>query len=265
MIDPLIERARRGDAAAMEALLADVAPAVHRFGMRMCRNPADADDALQDALVSVATHLGEFEGRSSFTSWVFTLVRTACARRRRGMKNQPPVADDGLAERRDERASPEERASDAELAEALNRALDRLSEEHREVIQLRDIEGLTAPDTAAALGVSVDAVKSRLHRARAALREVLRPTLEPELAPAEGPCPDVLTWWSRRLEDEVSTRDCAAIEKHVAGCRRCSGACDALRRALGACQRTGASPLDAAVQARVRSAVRAAAVATTGG
>jgi hypothetical protein len=100
-----------------------------------------------------------------------------------------------------------------------------------------------------------------------ALREVLRPTLEPDLAPAEAPGPDVLTWWSRRLEDEVSTRDCAAIERHVAVCRRCSDACDALRRALGACQRTGASPLDTAVQTRVRSAVRAAAVATasTGG
>ena len=84
MIDPLVERARSGDAKALEELLASVAPAVERFGLRMCRNPDDADDVLQDTLLTIATHLGDFEGRSSLLSWVFTLARTACARRRRG-------------------------------------------------------------------------------------------------------------------------------------------------------------------------------------
>src|SRR5271165_5430320 len=111
MIDPLVERARRGDAGALEELLASVAPAVERFGLRMCRNPHDADDVLQDTLLSIATHLGEFEGRSSLLSWVFALTRSACARRQRGIKNQPHVSEDDAPEPRDLAANPEDRAS----------------------------------------------------------------------------------------------------------------------------------------------------------
>jgi len=261
MIDPLVERAQRGDAVALEALLAQVAPGVHRFGMHMCRDPRDADDALQDTLLTISTRLGEFEGRSSFMSWVFTLVRTACARRRRGLKNRPAVPDDHLSDLRDLGPSPEDHASDAELSAALTRAIDRLPEDHREVILLRDVEGLSAADAAAAIGISVDAVKSRLHRARAALREALQPVLEPEGGRVDASCPDVMTWWSRRLEDEVSTRDCAAVEEHMSGCRSCTRACDALRRVLGVCQRAGGSPVDPEVAARVRAAVQAVATA----
>lgn len=255
MIDPLVERARQGDAAALESLLTQVAPAVRRFGLRMCRDPHDADDALQDTLLSIATHLGEFEGRASFTSWVFTLVRTACARRRRGLKNQPG-SDEGLASSRDRGPDPEELAARAELQSAVLSALDRLPDEYREVVHLRDVEGLSAAETAAVVGASTDAVKSRLHRARAALREALRPVIEGDAAAASPGCPDVMTWWSRRLEDEVSTRDCEEIEKHVAGCPSCARACSSLRQAISACQQSAQAPLDPAVQTAVRAAVR---------
>jgi RNA polymerase sigma-70 factor (ECF subfamily) len=257
MMDPLVERARAGDARALEELLGSVAPAVERFGLRMCRNPSDADDVLQDTLLSIATHLGEFEGRSSLLSWVFTLTRTACARRRRGLKNQPHVSDDGAPEPRDPTASPEDRAADRELADALNRALDSLSEEHREVILLRDVEGLTAPDAAVALGVSVDALKSRLHRAREALRTALKPLLEPD-APRPSPvCPEVATLWSRKLEGDLSQSDCTAMEEHMKSCPACGAACDALKQALLACRRSATAKVRPEVQARVRAAVRA--------
>lgn len=262
MIDPLVERARQGDAAALEELLAQVAPSVRRFGLRMCRDPHDADDALQDALLTIATHLGEYEGRASFTSWVFTLVRTACARRRRGLKNQPHT-DDGLAETLDHAMSPEEIASRAELGAAVTSALDGLPDDYREVLHLRDVEGLSAAETAEAVGITVDAVKSRLHRARAALREAMRPVVEGG-APASPGCPDVLTWWSRRVEGEVSTRDCAEIEKHVAGCPACGRACASLRRALLVCKQSAQTPLDPEVQATIRAAVRRVAAARAG-
>jgi RNA polymerase sigma-70 factor (ECF subfamily) len=145
---PSLERARAGDASALEELLASVAPSVHRFGLRMCKDPHDAEDVLQDTLLAIATHLGEFEGRSSFLSWVFTLARTACSRRRRGLKNQRPASLSDVAEPLDPARTPEERASDREIASAVGAALDSLSEEHREVILLRDVEGLTAPDAA---------------------------------------------------------------------------------------------------------------------
>jgi RNA polymerase sigma-70 factor (ECF subfamily) len=67
-----------GDRGALEAVLVNVAPAIQRFGLRMCRNVHDAEDVLQDTLLNVAPHLGDFEGRSSLSSWVFSLARSAC-------------------------------------------------------------------------------------------------------------------------------------------------------------------------------------------
>ncbi len=253
----LVERARKGDAAALEALLASVAPAVHRFGLRMCKNAPDAEDALQDTLLAIATHLGEFEGRSSLLSWVFALTRSACARRRRGLKNQAMASDDGVPEPQDDAPSPEQRASDHELAGAVGRALDALPEDYREVIVLRDIEGLSAPHAAAALGVSVDAVKSRLHRAREALRDLLRPVLEPQVPKTAAGCPDVVALWSKKLEGDLSQGDCAAMEAHLETCPSCGAACSALKDALLACQRSASAAVRPEVQARVKAAVRA--------
>ena len=230
-LEALVDKAKRGDAVALEHILAEVAPAVRRFGVRMCKNPDDADDALQETLLAIATHLPEFEGRSSLLSWVFTLTRTACARRRRGLKNRPPVADDAAPERRDEGPSPEDRAAGRELASALSRALDAMDDEQREVILLRDVEGLTAQEAADAIGISVDALKSRLHRARSALREALAPLA------ANPSCPDVALQWSRKLEGDLSAADCSAMEKHVATCPSCAARCDALKRALYLCRR----------------------------
>lgn len=255
-MDPVVARAQAGDRAALEELLASVAPSIHRFGMRMCKNPHDADDILQDTLLAVAQHLPEFEGRSSLSSWVFALTRSACARRRRGLKNKPAMSDEHVAEEPDTSPSPEAQAAQQELTVALGAALDSLPDDYREVILLRDIEGLTAPEAAGALGLSVDALKSRLHRAREALRVALKPILEPVLAPANG-CPDVATLWSRKLEGDLSQDDCAAMEKHILGCPTCGAACDALKRALFACRRVAAAPVPPEVQARVRAAVRA--------
>lgn len=260
-MDPLVDRARAGDRAALELLLARLAPAIHRFGMRMCRNPDDADDVLQDTLLNVATHLDGYEGRSSLTSWVFALTRSACARRRRGLKNKPPLPDDAAPEAVSGAPSPETQAEHAELTRALAGALDRLSDDHREVILLRDVEGLSAPEAADALGLSVDALKSRLHRAREALRVALAPVLEPAVvsgaAPATG-CPDAVALWSKKLEGDLSQSDCAAMERHILGCATCGRACNALKHALLACQRVATDDVPPEVQARVKAAVKAA-------
>lgn len=241
----------------MERLLAELAPSVHRFGLRMCHSTSDADDVLQDTLLAVTQHLGEFEGRASLSSWVFTLARTACARRRRGLKNQPALSTDQVAEPVDHRPSPEDHAERQQLAERIVAALDRLPESYREVLLLRDVEGLTAPEVAAALGVNVDALKSRLHRARGALREALRPLLEADRRPAPVPsCPDVAEMLSRKLEGELGADACAQMEAHLEGCERCTRACDAVKSALSACQSYRQRPVPPSVQERVRRAVR---------
>lgn len=222
----------------------------------MCRHDADADDVLQDTLLAVATHLDAFQGRSSLASWVFTLARTACARKRRGLKNQPHISDSTAGELTSSGDTPEQAASDRQLRHALDAALRALSEEHREVILLRDMEGLSAPDVAESLGISVQAVKSRLHRARLSLRENLSVLLEQPRVVLPG-CPDVLTAFSRKLEDDLAAEDCAAMEKHVASCPSCGSACAALQSALGACRAEAHGPVPVQVQARVKAAIRA--------
>lgn len=256
-MDELIERAKHGDADAMEALLAELAPRVHRFGARLCGNAHDADDVLQETLLSVARHLPDFEGRSSLATWVFALARSACVRRRRGLKNAAPTSDSSAPEPHDTGPSPEQRAASRELLDVLLSTLEALPVEAREVILLRDIEGLSAAESAAALGLSEQALKSRLHRARTALREGLGPWLEPEAPPARGGCPDIMSLWSRKLEGELSQLDCTEMERHLKTCPSCASACDALKQALDVCRRAGATELPAPVQDSVKRAVRA--------
>lgn len=252
----LVPRAQAGDRAALEALLLAVAPQVARFGRRVCgKSSADTDDALQDALFSIAKNLSSFEGRSSFSSWVFALVRSACSHRRRGAAARPHEPLDGALALADPAPDPEASAERAQLRRALETALDALAEEHREVIALRDIEGLSAEEAAAALGLSVPALKSRLHRARAQLRAALAPALAP-VAPAPAPsCPDVLSALSAKLEDELAPEACALLESHVSGCAACGSLCDTLRSALGLCHDLRAG---GASDARLRDHVRAA-------
>ena len=254
-MESLIERAKSGETEAMEALLASIAPSIQRFGIRMCRNDEDAQDVLQDALLTIAKHLNEFEGRSSFSSWAFTLARSACSRKRRGLKNQPHLSLDEAPEGAPEQPSPEQQVADRQMAQALNVALDSLPEIFREVILLRDVEDMTAPEAAEVLGVTVEAIKSRLHRARRALRDSLKPVLEPQPAPAPAACPDVLELWSSKLEGDLSPIDCAAMEKHMESCASCASACEALKSALFACRRAGTREMRPDVQAQVKSAV----------
>lgn len=252
MDDTLIERAQKGDTAALQAVLQEVAPAVHRFGMRMCRHEADAEEVMQDTLLAIAKNLKSFEGRSSLTSWVFTLARTACSRRRRGQKNQPHVSDEDAPEPIAHAPNPEEAATNRQLADRVADAIDSLSAEQREVLQLRDVEGLSGEETAEALGITLDAMKSRLHRARAALERKLRSSLEPP----KPSCPDVAAMFSKKLEGELDENMCAQMQKHLDGCPRCTDSCQVLNDALTACRSSTAKKVPPEVQERIRSAIR---------
>ena len=106
------------------------------------------------------------------------------------------------------------------------------------------------------LDLSVAAVKSRLHRARVRVREALAPDPADAPPPNEG-CPDVLSLYSRHLEGEISQELCAQMERHLAGCPRCRGQCDALKQTLSLCRSAPALPVPEATQRAVRSALRA--------
>src|SRR5262249_32488738 len=129
---------------------------------------------------------------------------------------------------------------------------------YREVLLLRDVEGLSAPEVAEVLGVSTDAVKSRLHRARISVRERVAPLLgvAPE-PPATGACPDMLNMYLSCLENEISADQCAEMERHLDTCARCRGTRESLKRMLALCRTAGAAvSVPADVQASVKTALR---------
>ncbi|HEX9101865.1 MAG TPA: sigma factor-like helix-turn-helix DNA-binding protein, partial [Polyangia bacterium] len=139
----------------------------------------------------------------------------------------------------------------------LEEAIGELAPAYREVLLLRDVEGLTAPEVASVLGLSVEAVKSRLHRARLAVRARVAPLLAPATtAPPASGCPDVADLLSRHLEGDITAGACATMESHLAGCDRCRATCDSLRSVLARCRRAGDEGVPPAVQQRVRVALQ---------
>jgi RNA polymerase sigma-70 factor (ECF subfamily) len=263
--DQLLAAARAGDRHALETLLERHQEQVYRFGMKMCRDPEDAKDVLQDTLLAMARSVRDFRGASSLSTWLYTIARSFCIKKRKRGKFAPPEESALDAETRSDAKTitapgegPEEAAAGRQVERALEQAIAALDPMYREVLILRDVEGLTAPEVAEVLGVSVQAVKSRLHRARLFVRELVAPVLGIEPAsPAPGTCPDVLTMFSQHLEDEISADLCADMERHVERCARCRGACDTLKRTLALCRSAGTSvAIPAAIQASVKTALR---------
>jgi RNA polymerase sigma-70 factor, ECF subfamily len=246
----LVEAARAGDREALEQLLERVQPRVYSFGMKMCGDREDAREVLQDTLLAVARSVRDFRGASSLSTWLYTIARSFCIKRRRHPRPEEPL--DVAQELSDPAANPEDAAANQQVEKLLLAAMGELEPIYREVLVLRDGEGLTAPEAAEILGISVDAVKSRLHRARVQVRDRLMARLG--AAPAAG-CRDVATLLSQKLEGQISADVCAEMERHLADCARCRLQCDSLQRTLTLCRRAGSGPVPPDVQQSVREAV----------
>jgi RNA polymerase sigma-70 factor, ECF subfamily len=246
-------------------LLVRYQPQLYRFGLRMCGNENDAGDVAQESLISMARSLRDFRGDSSVSSWLYTIARRFCIKKRRRSKFAPAREEsldapgiDAAQRLADPAPSPEQTATNRELQHVLTRAIDRLEPTQREVLVLRDIEGLSAPEVAEVLGVTVDAVKSRLHRARVAVRQALAPVLAaPSDEPPRDPmCPDVLMLFSQHLEGDIDPTVCATMEAHLAQCPRCRGTCDSLKRTLAMCRQLPTPEVPAAIAASIRTAIQ---------
>lgn len=263
--DELLAAARAGDRDALERLLEHHQRQIYRFGMKMCRDPEDAKDVLQDTLLAMARGVRDFRGASSISTWLYTIARSHCIKKRRKGKFAPEGEQSLESELGVEAAPladpapmPDDSLAGKEVERALDRAIHTLDPMYREVLILRDIEGLTAPEVAEVLGITAQAVKSRLHRARLSVRERVAPLLGiPTDAPrAPGTCPDVPSLFSRYLEGEISQDVCVAMERHLEGCARCRGTCDSLKQTLALCRATGpAVEVPASVQASVKIAL----------
>jgi RNA polymerase sigma-70 factor (ECF subfamily) len=183
----LIAASRDGDSAALEELVRAHQGRVYSFAMRMCRNVEDAKDILQETFLGMVRSMREFREESKFSTWLYRIAANACLKkRRRGVHDPTPEQElslDELMPRPDaEGRKPEipDWSEDAEhallrgeLSERLETAIDKLPKEYKVVLVLRDVEGLSAEETAETLGLSVAAVKSRLHRGRVFVRREL--------------------------------------------------------------------------------------------
>ncbi|WP_425228469.1 RNA polymerase sigma factor [Sphingomonas sp.] len=167
----LIAKAMAGETGAIERLLTVARPDLHRYARRHCES-GDIEEAVQDALWILYRKVGGLRSAAAFTGWIVQVVRRTCLRYMRRRQQRSAATLEGWD-------APDAAASDAELRARLARSIARLTPNHRAVLLLKDVQGWSADETAQHLGIGLEATKSRLHRARAAVREVLGENSQP--------------------------------------------------------------------------------------
>jgi RNA polymerase sigma-70 factor, ECF subfamily len=180
--EKLIRAGQRGDQQAMDALFRRYQRPLFQTALRVLGNAEDAEDALQDGLLSAFRNLRRFEGRSQFSTWLTRIVINAALMRRRSAKARPAVSLDE-APREDElpaterfsdnRPNPEQVFAGTELREMIGANLDELSPLLRTAFVLREVQGYSTGEAAKKLGVTENTLKARLWRARHQLAERL--------------------------------------------------------------------------------------------
>jgi RNA polymerase sigma-70 factor (ECF subfamily) len=190
-MDPLalIERAKAGDQGALEALFTNLSPALYQTALRLVGTPEEAEDVLQEGMLSAYRNLRRFEGRSQFSTWLTRIVINAALMRLRSRRARPAVSlDERLAEDDDmtfadqfpdTAPSPEQVVAWRELEDVLRRNLATLSPVLRSAFILREMEGFTTEEAAEELGISEGTLKARLHRAKKQLARLVGRALHP--------------------------------------------------------------------------------------
>lgn len=179
----LIRRASDGDADAFNALMGMHERRMYAVALRMCSNPEDAQDCLQEAMLRIYRAISGFKAQSSFSTWVYRITMNTCLDELRRRKNRPSTSLDGLLDNgwspTDEEDTPERHAVHTELRANLMRAIQELPEDMRAAVVLRDIQGYSYEEIADILDANVGTIKSRISRAREKLREKIasRPEL----------------------------------------------------------------------------------------
>ena len=178
----LVERLRRQEPGAAEALVAAYGDRVYRLAIRITGNSSDAEEVVQDALWAATRKIDTFRGTAAFGSWVYRIAANAAYQKRRGRRvERNGVSWDEVGPSFDQTGESVEPGIDwsprmtdpvlqAELQSVLRAAIDELPEEHRATFLLHDVDGLSNPEIAETLRVKPATVKSRVHRARLFLR-----------------------------------------------------------------------------------------------
>ena len=171
--DVLLAAARRGDHDALEALLRSVHDRMAAVARRMLRDPGDAADCTQEALIRVVRGLAGFDGRSSFSTWCHRIVATTALDELRRRGRRPVTVPETDREPLSTESTPEQASLDALALADIDSALASLPEEFRQAVVLSDVADLDYPTIAEMLEVPVGTVKSRVARGRAQLRDLL--------------------------------------------------------------------------------------------
>ena len=177
----LVARARRGDESAFEALVTENEKRIYNLCRRLTGNQEDAAELTQEAFLNAWRGLGRFQGESSFSTWLYRLTTNLCIdwlrRQKRRQETAPAVSLDdeeaGWAEPADWEQDPHRKLEQSERGRALARGLERLPEYQRRPLVLRELSGLSYQEIAQALDLDLGTVKSRIARARLALRKIL--------------------------------------------------------------------------------------------
>jgi RNA polymerase sigma-70 factor, ECF subfamily len=175
----LVELAKSGDRKALAQLVKDNEQTVYNFSFKICRDRDKAEHIMQETFFSMIKSLHQFDGNSKLSTWLYRIVSNHCLMLARKDKTKSFISidnDDELYEDRytaDWSSIPNQNIENDELKRILDESISKLSPEYRIVFLLRDVEGLSTEETAELTELSVPAVKSRLHRARAFLRKEL--------------------------------------------------------------------------------------------
>jgi RNA polymerase sigma-70 factor, ECF subfamily len=183
----LTRRLLRGDTTAFEPFIEHFRAKIFRYTWLMCGQREDAEEVAQETLLKIFQNFGQLHEPERVRPWIFRIAKNECLMKRRRSVFAPdrelsldqfmPAKKDQAGQVRIEIADwsgvPDDRVLQAEMKEVLGRAIGELPESYRSVILLRDLEELSTKEAAQILGLSIDLVKTRLHRARLALREKL--------------------------------------------------------------------------------------------
>lgn len=257
---------------AYEAILPELLPKLYRLAYGILQDPVEAQDAVQDAMVNLLARGESFGERSSIGTWLYRVTVNASldrlrARRRKGETIPiedflPKFTDDGryAEEIVDWSQQPLERLLSKEAKETLEKALGSLPEEQRVVILMKDMEELSLADISRALDLSIPAVKSRLHRARLAIRGVIssyfrewgeRPSERPKAKRKhKQTCKEIVEILCDYLEGELPQEEKEELDRHVEDCPPCLAFLNTYRRTSQLCK--ALRPEDIPVELKMR-------------
>lgn len=181
-----IKKAQSGDRRALTELVKAYEQTVYNFAFKICRNRDKAEHTMQETFLSMIKNLHQFDGKSKLSTWLYTIVSNHCLMLGRSQKRHVYASLDDEDALIDEKSisdwgiSPDKVTENNELKEVLDRAIEKLPPDYRLVFLLRDVEGLSTEETGKITELSVPAVKSRLHRARAFLRNEINEMMQNE-------------------------------------------------------------------------------------